>query len=190
VRTFNVSTDVFAKIWAMREEGEETEDQILRRILGIQAEPPRPVSKAARRSGFRDIRHGVHFPEGFEIFRVYKGAEYRARAHDGMWVLLNDGGFYETLNSLSQAVIDGNENAWMNWYFMGGDGERRRIAKLRDEAKVARRTADKIVPRAGFGPVLGALAGFVHTATNVPPAQGIAPRPAPREPAPKPGKKT
>ena len=174
MRTLTVSTDVFARIWALREEGEDTEDQILRRVLGCPAEPPRPVFKGARNAGFRDLRYGVHFPQGFEIFRVYKGQEYRARATDGAWLLLNDGGHYETLNSLSQAVIDGNENAWMNWYFLAPDGQRKRIAKLRDEAKVARRTRRKegAEASAGFSPVLGALAGFVHTATNVPAPQG------------------
>jgi hypothetical protein len=32
-RTISVSTDVFAKIWSLREEGENTEDAVLRRVL-------------------------------------------------------------------------------------------------------------------------------------------------------------
>lgn len=38
-RTIPVSTDVFAAIWSHRQEGEETEDAILRRILECQPAP-------------------------------------------------------------------------------------------------------------------------------------------------------
>ena len=34
MRTIELDTDVFAKIWAHRAEGEETENEILRRLLG------------------------------------------------------------------------------------------------------------------------------------------------------------
>lgn len=37
MRTIEVSTDVFAKIWSHRSEGEENEDAILRRILAVRA---------------------------------------------------------------------------------------------------------------------------------------------------------
>lgn len=35
MRTIEISTDVFAKIWAQRIEGEESENQILQRLLGV-----------------------------------------------------------------------------------------------------------------------------------------------------------
>lgn len=34
MRSIEISTEVFALIWAARQEGEETEDQILKRVLG------------------------------------------------------------------------------------------------------------------------------------------------------------
>ena len=34
MRSINISTDVFAKIWSLRQNAEDTEDAILRRILG------------------------------------------------------------------------------------------------------------------------------------------------------------
>ena len=36
MRVIEIGTDVFAKIWAQRIDGEESENQILRRLLGIQ----------------------------------------------------------------------------------------------------------------------------------------------------------
>lgn len=40
MRTIEISTEVFAKIWAQRMSGEETEDQILSRLLGLKGEGP------------------------------------------------------------------------------------------------------------------------------------------------------
>ena len=45
MRNIEVSTDVFARIWALRAEGEESEDAILRRIL------PQNSTPAAEGSG-------------------------------------------------------------------------------------------------------------------------------------------
>lgn len=35
MRSIDISTDVFAKIWSLRVDGEESENQILRRVLGL-----------------------------------------------------------------------------------------------------------------------------------------------------------
>ena len=140
MRSINVSTEVFAKLWSLRQEGEETEDDVLRRVLGCK---PRSASIEAAREGdggYHDPRHNTHFPEGFEIFRSYKGTDYRARATRGGWLLLNDGKIYPSLNALSNAVVDGiAENAWVNWWYTAENDERRRISDLRDTSKVTRR---------------------------------------------------
>ncbi len=39
-RTITVSTEVFAAIWAKRQDGEETEDAILRRVFGCSGDAP------------------------------------------------------------------------------------------------------------------------------------------------------
>ncbi len=144
MRTITISTDVFARIWALRHKGEGTEDQVLRRVLEVPtapdtssgAEPSAPMAEG----GVRDPRSGVHFPEGFEIFRTYKGTEYRARATHGQWLLLNNNQRYPSLHKLSRAVVAGQENSWMNWKFDDGDGRPSLINKLRDQSEVATRT--------------------------------------------------
>ena len=143
MRTITISTDVFARIWALRDEGEGTEDEVLRRVLEVPtaadtspgAEPSAPMAGG----GVRDPRSGVHFPEGFEIFRNYKATEYRARATQGQWLLLNDNQRYPSLHKLSSAVVEGNENSWMNWKFDDGTGKSALIDKLRDRSKVLTR---------------------------------------------------
>ena len=136
----NVSGDVLSGIRARRQGGEETEDQVLRRLLDLPATPttPKPGDETGG-PGFRDATYGIHFPEGFEISRTYKGRPFTARVAGGRWLLDADGRLYDSFNRLSQAVIDGNENAWMFWFYQGPDGGRRRIAELRDPAMVQKR---------------------------------------------------
>ena len=144
----NVSRDVLSGIRAHRQGGDETEDQVLRRLLNLLAAPtmPEPGDETGSprfRPGFRDATYGILFPEGFEISRTYKGRPYAARVVRGRWRLDADGRAYDSLNQLSQAVIDGNENAWMFCFYQPPDGARRRIAELRDPALVQRRPRRK-----------------------------------------------
>ena len=140
----NVSRDVLSGIRARRQGGEETEDQVLRRLLDLPPAPTTPepgheTGGPGFRPGFQDATYGIHFPEGFEISRTYKGRPFGARVSGGRWLLDADGRLYDSFNQLSQAVIDGNENAWMFWFYRGPDGGRRRIAELRDPAMVQKR---------------------------------------------------
>lgn len=130
MRPVQVSTEVYAKIWSLHEAGEDSEDAILRRVLGVTGINPPPPA-ASQKIGFSDARFGIALPEGFEISRVYKGVEYRARAQDGKWLLLNTGETYPSLNQLSQAVSGNVENAWRNWYFKEPSGKRQLVAALR-----------------------------------------------------------
>lgn len=133
-RTIPVSTDVFAAIWAKRQEGEDTEDDILSRILGItKSEKDTPPRQALQGSGgCRDLRNSVHFPQGFEIFRTYKRKEYRAIAQDGNWLRLDTGELYPTLNQLNTSIAAGTENVWNgNWKFKDESGTINSIDTLR-----------------------------------------------------------
>ena len=128
MRNISIETDTFAAVWADRQPGEETEDAIIRRKFGVKIalakqQPPK--------IGFSDPRFGIDLPEGFEIFRTYKGTEYRARAIDGQWMLTNTGEKYPSLNQLSRATSGNVENAWNNWYYTGRDGKRRLVNELR-----------------------------------------------------------
>ena len=129
-RTINVSTATFAAIWGNRKEGEETEDIILQRILGCTTSEIAPPTSG--RTGFADARNGVTFPEGFEIFRVYKGREYRATATGGVWRRADNGRTFTSLNQLNGSIADGNENVWNgNWKYTADDGRQRSINDLR-----------------------------------------------------------
>lgn len=138
MRAVQVSTDVFAAIWAARENGEPTEDAILRRLLKVRSKPE--LNRDLEVSfGFSDTRFGVSVRAGFEIFRRRLGKEYRAQAVQGFWILAETGIGYTSLNELSNAIGATNENAWASWFYM--DGNRRRpISDLRDATKIIHRS--------------------------------------------------
>ena len=131
-RTITLSTAVFAAIWAERRDGEETEDAILRRLLGCGAGTEANGSHGEREGGVYDTRNGVHFPEGFEIFRNYKRREYKATARRGVWVREDTGKQFPTLNQLNESIASGNENVWNgSWKYRTPDGSFRSIDSLR-----------------------------------------------------------
>ena len=136
-RMIDVSTEVFAAIWARRQDGEETENAILQRLLGlaprIESAPAAPAPATSRsQPGFYDSRNGVTFPRGFEIFRSYKRKEYRAVAQDGHWRRLDTGALFPSLNKLNASIAAGNENVWNgNWKFRDEGGAVKSIATLR-----------------------------------------------------------
>ena len=133
-RSITVCTDVFAAIWADRQEGEESEDAILRRKFGCTKAQGDPVVtlSANGSGGVHDTRNGVHFPEGFEVFRTYKHKEYRAEARNGAWVRKDTGARFPTLNRLNESIATGPENIWNgNWKYRTEDGLIRSINDLR-----------------------------------------------------------
>ncbi len=130
MKSISVSTDVYAKIWSLRIPDEDSEDAVLRRVL----ECPvlrKELPASANGIGFYDARSNVQFEEGFVIFRIYRGSDFRATAQGGRWHLLNDGKSYETLNRLSTAIGVKTENAWVNWNYTDKNGKRSKISSLR-----------------------------------------------------------
>ncbi len=131
-RTVTISTDVFATIWANRRDGEETENAILRRMLGCRREAQTNETVTTGDGGVRDTRNNVHFPEGFEVFRNYKRKEYKAIARQGAWLREDTGERYPTLNRLNDSIVSGNENIWNgNWKYRTPEGAWRSIDTLR-----------------------------------------------------------
>jgi hypothetical protein len=144
MRNIQVSTDTFAAIWADRRAGENSEDAIIRRKFNVEAAPPDVQSAPASAHrpspsvGFYDRRYALTFPEGFEIFRHFKGTDYSAKATSGAWLLMSTGDLYPSLNGLSKA-IGAHEDAWHGWRYRDEDGKVHPIAQLRDETKITKR---------------------------------------------------
>jgi hypothetical protein len=146
MRAINVSTEVFAAIWSARSDGEDSENAILERVLKVQKRPTENGtlkervlgSVAERRNGIYLPEYDLHFQEGFEIFRVYKGKRFTATVNGGGWFLKNDSRRYPSLHKLSWAVVGGRENSWTNWRYPGPQGGEKLIDELRPKDKVRR----------------------------------------------------
>ena len=73
-----------------------------------------------------------------EIFRHYKGTDFSAKATSHVWLLMNTGDLYGSLNRLSKA-IGAHEDAWHGWRYRDADGTAHPIRELRDESKITKR---------------------------------------------------
>ncbi len=143
MRSIQVSTDVFAALWAARQGNEQTEDEILRSLLDLKPAEKRaePATEPPPKIGFADQRNGLEFPEGFEVFRNYLGTEYRARATNGAWQRVDSGKRYPSLNTLNQSIGAKFQNAWRSWYCIDG-GKKKLLHDLRKEENINRRALD------------------------------------------------
>ena len=141
LRTITVSIPVYASIWADRQEGENSEDEILRRKfkLAKATEPPPSQRDFVVTVGYHDPKFGVTIEPGFTIYRRYKGVDYSAQAIQGFWVLSTTGKGYPTLHQLNQAVRQGHENAWNVWWYKDAKGAKHPVSDLREASKVQRR---------------------------------------------------
>jgi hypothetical protein len=139
MRAIQISTDVFQAIWAVRRPGEEDEDAVLRRVLkaGDAQKNDRPQQRSS--GGLTDPSYGVHFPEGFEVFRTYLGRDYKARVENGRWVTDGKPIAGSTINQLSAAIGIHRENGWANWEFKTRGGQSKKIGELRDPSRIRRR---------------------------------------------------
>ncbi|MEE9375058.1 MAG: hypothetical protein V3V04_01850 [Rhizobiaceae bacterium] len=124
MREINISTEVFAAIWANRDDGEESENEILQRLLlpNTSINKTKTVNSSITTNGVHDHRNGVHFPEGMQIHRDYKGQKYTAIANSGQWLRQDTQQKFSTLNQLNTSIAAGVENVWNgNWRFLEED---------------------------------------------------------------------
>ena len=149
MRDVQISTDVFARIWSLRREGEDSEDAILRRVLweGNSVANSNASASLTHVGGLVDERFGVVFPEGFQIERKYLGKRYFATVQNGRWVIEGIPGHFARLNELSRAIGTRTENAWVNWSFVDTSGRRCPVSDLRDPNRIATRPRTHHQPR-------------------------------------------
>lgn len=151
-RNITVSTAVYAAIWKARQEGEETEDAVLRRVFKCEEksglketgessrgvtdgnDPPGEVYQHGG-DGVYDSRNGVRFPYGMKIFRKLKWTTYEATALNGVWVRSDNGRKYPSIHQLDLSITGYPVNVWGVWQFKNESGEYRLIDELRRSAR-------------------------------------------------------
>lgn len=142
MKTIEISNALFGALWARATEDDKSEEDILRRLLSFPS-PDQLVAMpgpSGLPDGFIDGRSGVKFPQGFQVFRVYKGQRYSARASNGKWDLEGHAKPYDSLAALSVAIGAKTESAWSNWRYMAKDGMPHIISDLRDKSVIRERS--------------------------------------------------
>lgn len=142
VRAIQLSDSTYAALWAKWEEGDDGEEGVIRKLLGLKDKPVAAAPAEGQGKGLTDARFGVFFPEGFEIFRVFKGREVKAVVRDGIWFNITTNRVATSLNQLSAHIGAPTENAWRGWYYKKGE-KSLLIDTLRDRNKVGRRSPIK-----------------------------------------------
>lgn len=153
MKNIAVSTDVYARLWQLRQDNEDTEDEILYRILECSTSPSaahnKPVNGRAKGIAHTDPTYGVIFEEGFEIFR--NGRKYKCRAvvTNGKWLRLDNKKLYNTINQLSNSLGIRSENVWVNWYYKAGVGKKK-IEYLKPSGKISEKVRQEILKDLGL----------------------------------------
>jgi len=136
-RTIEISTSVFAAIWAARKDGEESENDILNRLLNCRQDNTFQFFEVSPENnleptGYYDSRNDVRFPEGFIAIRQYKGTLYGAKATKGQWLRSDNREYYPSLNKLNESITAGPENIWNgSWQYIDSDDVQKSIEHLR-----------------------------------------------------------
>lgn len=128
-----LTADVVAALERHKGPALPTLDAVMRRLLQIPETPLIPQDGAV---GYRDLKTGFTFPEGFAIERTRDGITYTAIAQGGQWVT-PDGAAYSTLNHLNASLKIGRpENAWTEWRYRNASGKKVRLGAVRPIGKL------------------------------------------------------
>lgn len=137
-----IDFEVFKALTALRENEADSNNKVLRRVLGLQ-DNPGPVQLAEQRLGrplgeldravlgFGVWFGQVHLPEGTKLRATYKGRTYWAEIKNGNW-LGEDRKERRSPSDAAGAISGTNVNGWRFWYAQRpGDPEWQRLDELR-----------------------------------------------------------
>lgn len=133
MRATEIDFDVHKKIEAERQSFEETDNDVLRRLLNISEHRPKAIIPRTEKRPWTKRR--VTLPHGTELRMEYNGRQYTGEIADGRWIV--DGRAYTTPSAAARGVAvtkDGrhtNLDGWRYWHVKRpGDVEWTRIGKL------------------------------------------------------------
>lgn len=109
--TIDVDFDVFKALTLKRSCEEESYNDVLRDLLGLDPVAERATSGKA---GDGCIFLGVHFPEGTKFRVLYKGTTHTAEIKDGRWVG-SDSKVRTSPSDAARAITGNNVNGWRFW---------------------------------------------------------------------------
>ncbi|MES1945667.1 hypothetical protein PC39_16171 [Salinisphaera sp. PC39] len=113
----DIDFEVFKELTMLRESEEVTENQVIRRLLGLDEEAgPMRASKSdgvGDEEGIPWVVKNVYFPHGTQFRKVYKGREYLGTVKNGALEL--EGKRYTSPSAAAVSVTGINTNGWRFW---------------------------------------------------------------------------
>jgi len=110
--TVEIDFDVYKELTARRASETTTYNDVIRELLGMDAEPE-PGNADEASSGGLEMK-GVFLPNGTQLRVTYKGRTYSAEIKDGAWIG-SDGKQRRTPSEAACAITDTNVNGWRFW---------------------------------------------------------------------------
>lgn len=152
MKQIQVSNATYGLLWSLATEADRSEEDVLRRVLSQRVKAihatsqqtalPFPAASAGpqQAGGLYDRRSGVRFPEGFRIYRNYKGHDHEAKVVNGAWRLDEWPTAFDSLSKLNHQIGAKTENVWVSWNYDDERGVARKITELRDPSKIVARS--------------------------------------------------
>jgi hypothetical protein len=109
--TIEIDLDLYKLIEAERQSFDESENDILRRLLNLEQKQT-PIVKHSGSQGV-DIGSGVFLPDGTILKKRFKGNLYEFKVENGkIWV---NGKGYTSASGAAVAVTGSSVNGWIFW---------------------------------------------------------------------------
>lgn len=126
--SIEIDFDVYKELTLRRQTESTTYNDVLRELLGLDAETGEHKSDAPTNHGA--VYQGILLPEGTQFRVSYKGRTYRGCIKNGKWV--DEGGrVRRSPSEAASAITRTNVNGWRFWDFKRPeDSEWRRMRVL------------------------------------------------------------
>lgn len=111
--TVEIDFEVYKELTARRATEATTYNDVIRDLLGLDAEPEVADTRAPGAGGLE--MKGVFLPNGTQLSVTYKGQTYTAEIKDGAWIG-SDGVRRNTPSDAACAITQTNVNGWRFWH--------------------------------------------------------------------------
>lgn len=126
-KTIEIDLDVYKRIEEHRESFDQSENDILRRLLDLEEQPVKMVR--GNKTGL-NVGDGVVLPDGTQLRKKYKGQLYEVAVTNGR--IIYNGKGYTSPSGAAVAITGSPVNGWRFWEVkMPDDDEYRLLAELR-----------------------------------------------------------
>ncbi len=156
MRQIAIDFDIHKRIETERRSFDETENEILRRILGLPENlTPTPSGYGTEKSVDRGLeqsfarswwRKGVELPEGTRLRLVYPGVHASGRIRNGAWDIEGEREVFRSPSKSACTIVSKNRgreislNGWLHWEARRpSDSDWVLLNALRDKGKIDRR---------------------------------------------------